>query len=154
MANFNVFTYLVSHNDENEGNYLISGVEDNPRVFSVDNGLAFDNIGSIVTQTAAGYTGTGTHGSGTPLLSTFIEEMRLVDGEGVIHELRPNQEAELFSASLPPCAFTPSTGAQEASVETAPRARRETDAIPSFRSSSAEYVGSSRSPRNWLMARA
>ena len=52
--------------------------------------LVLDNIGSIVTQTAAGYTGTGTHGSGTPLLSTFIEEMRLVDGTGRIQTLSPS----------------------------------------------------------------
>ena len=62
-------------------------------------GLAFDNIGSIVTQTAAGYTGTGTHGSGTPLLSTFIETMRLVDGQGHVRELSIESEPELFSAA-------------------------------------------------------
>ena len=43
MGNFNLFTYIVSHNDQNRGNYLISAFEDNPRVFSVDNGLAFDS---------------------------------------------------------------------------------------------------------------
>jgi FAD/FMN-containing dehydrogenase len=62
-------------------------------------GLAFDNIGSIVTQTAAGYAGTGTHGSGTPLLSTDIEEMRLVDGEGRVHVLSAGEEPDLFSAA-------------------------------------------------------
>jgi L-gulonolactone oxidase len=62
-------------------------------------GLAFDNIGSIVTQTAAGYTGTGTHGSGTALLSTDIEAMRLVDGEGRVHALGATEEPELFLAA-------------------------------------------------------
>jgi FAD/FMN-containing dehydrogenase len=61
--------------------------------------LVLDNIGSIVTQTAAGYIGTGTHGSGTPLLSTFIEELQLVDGTGRIRTLSPSQEPELFSAA-------------------------------------------------------
>jgi FAD/FMN-containing dehydrogenase len=61
--------------------------------------LALDNIGSIVTQTAAGYTGTGTHGSGTPLLSTSIEKMRLVDGSGRVRELSPSSEPEVFSAA-------------------------------------------------------
>jgi len=61
--------------------------------------LALDNIGSILTQTAAGYTGTGTHGSGTPLLSTCIEEMRLVDGSGRVRELSPSSEPEIFSAA-------------------------------------------------------
>ena len=41
MANFNIFTYLVRHSDENEGNYLISRSGAAPRVFSVDNGIAF-----------------------------------------------------------------------------------------------------------------
>ncbi|MDX1746228.1 MAG: hypothetical protein R3324_09850 [Halobacteriales archaeon] len=41
LGNFNVFTYVARHNDQNMGNYLISSVESNPRVFSVDNGLAF-----------------------------------------------------------------------------------------------------------------
>lgn len=40
LADFNIFTYLVRHSDENEGNYLISRSGD-PRVFSVDNGIAF-----------------------------------------------------------------------------------------------------------------
>jgi L-gulonolactone oxidase len=64
-----------------------------------EHGLAFDNIGSIVTQTAAGYTGTGTHGSGTPLLSAFIEGMRLVDGEGRVHVLSATDEPDLFAAA-------------------------------------------------------
>lgn len=39
-------------------------------------GLAFDNFGSIVMQTAAGYIATGTHGTGgkTPILSTYIDK--------------------------------------------------------------------------------
>lgn len=41
IANFNIFTYLVQHNDSNEGNALISTDAENPRVFSVDNGLTF-----------------------------------------------------------------------------------------------------------------
>lgn len=42
LANFNIFTYLAHHNDQNQGNYLISGMEDSPRIFSVDNGIAFN----------------------------------------------------------------------------------------------------------------
>jgi hypothetical protein len=41
IANLNILTYLIRHNDANEGNFLISTYEDDPRVFSVDNGLAF-----------------------------------------------------------------------------------------------------------------
>ena len=64
-------------------------------------GLAFENFGSIILQTAAGYIGTGTHGSGarTPILSTHIEKIRLVDGLGEIHELDAAHEPELFSAA-------------------------------------------------------
>lgn len=64
-------------------------------------GLAFDNFGSIILQTAAGYIGTGTHGTGakTPILSTRIDRMRLIDGLGEIHELDAAHEPELFSAA-------------------------------------------------------
>ena len=43
FGNFNILTYLIRHSDENTGNYLISIIEDNPRVFSVDNGVAFSS---------------------------------------------------------------------------------------------------------------
>jgi len=64
-------------------------------------GLAFDNFGSIVLQTAAGYIGTGTHGTGskTPILSSCIEKIRLVDGLGRCHELDADNEPELFSSA-------------------------------------------------------
>lgn len=64
-------------------------------------GLAFDNFGSIILQTAAGYIGTGTHGTGirTPILSTRIEKIRLIDGQGKTHVLDAQHEPELFSAA-------------------------------------------------------
>jgi len=64
-------------------------------------GLAFDNFGSIILQTAAGYTATGTHGTGgrTPILSTRIEKIRLIDGLGKIRELNADHEPDLFSAA-------------------------------------------------------
>ncbi|MEJ2220741.1 MAG: D-arabinono-1,4-lactone oxidase [Desulfobacterales bacterium] len=66
-----------------------------------EHGLAFDNFGSIVLQTAAGYIATGTHGTGikTPILSAGIDRIRLIDGTGEIHELDAAQEPELFSAA-------------------------------------------------------
>lgn len=42
-ANFNLLTYLMRHNDSNDGNFLISLDPANPRIFSIDNGLAFSN---------------------------------------------------------------------------------------------------------------
>lgn len=40
-ANLNLFTHLIWHSDSNEGNLLISQSTRNPRIFSVDNGVAF-----------------------------------------------------------------------------------------------------------------
>jgi L-gulonolactone oxidase len=66
-----------------------------------EQGLAFENFGSIVLQTAAGYIATGTHGTGikTPILSTGVDRIRLIDGKGEIHELHAAHEPELFSAA-------------------------------------------------------
>lgn len=41
LANMNVATYLADHKDANVGNFLVSTVEDRPRVFAVDNGVSF-----------------------------------------------------------------------------------------------------------------
>ena len=41
FANLNIFSYLVRHSDSNSGNVLISTDSTNPRVFAVDNGVAF-----------------------------------------------------------------------------------------------------------------
>lgn len=41
LADFNAFTDLVNHEDSNLGNYLVSDLPKSPRIFSVDNGVAF-----------------------------------------------------------------------------------------------------------------
>lgn len=41
MADFNVLTYLVDHRDGRRGNLLRSTDPDDPRVYAVDNGIAF-----------------------------------------------------------------------------------------------------------------
>lgn len=41
IGNFNILTHLIRHHDANVGNFLISDHAENPRVFSVDNGVAF-----------------------------------------------------------------------------------------------------------------
>ena len=46
FADLNLLTYLIRHNDANQGNLLISRAPDNPRVFAVDNGLAFGSVTS------------------------------------------------------------------------------------------------------------
>ena len=43
-GNFNLLTYLIRHNDSNAGNFLISTDPANPRIFSVDNGIAFSAL--------------------------------------------------------------------------------------------------------------
>jgi hypothetical protein len=40
-ANANILTYLINHGDSNTGNFLIARDTDRPRLFSVDNGIAF-----------------------------------------------------------------------------------------------------------------
>jgi hypothetical protein len=51
IGNLNILTYLINHNDSNVGNFLISESEESPRVFAVDNGVAFSsqpsNRGSV-----------------------------------------------------------------------------------------------------------
>lgn len=41
IGNMNILTFLIRHNDSNVGNFLISQSPDDPRLFSVDNGVAF-----------------------------------------------------------------------------------------------------------------
>jgi hypothetical protein len=43
IANMNILTYLIRHSDSNVGNFLISQDPQNPRVFSIDNGVSFDS---------------------------------------------------------------------------------------------------------------
>jgi hypothetical protein len=42
IGQLNVLTYLIEHGDSNVGNFLISRAETGPRVFSIDNGVAFE----------------------------------------------------------------------------------------------------------------
>lgn len=41
LGQMNILTYLIEHGDSNVGNFLISRSETGPRVFAVDNGVAF-----------------------------------------------------------------------------------------------------------------
>lgn len=45
-ANANLFTYLIRHSDSNPGNLLVSTWPESPRVFAVDNGVAFNSLES------------------------------------------------------------------------------------------------------------
>jgi hypothetical protein len=41
VGNLNVLTFLIAHGDSNAGNIMLSTDADSPRVFDVDNGIAF-----------------------------------------------------------------------------------------------------------------
>ncbi len=41
VGQMNILTFLIEHGDSNVGNFLISRSETGPRVFAVDNGVAF-----------------------------------------------------------------------------------------------------------------
>jgi L-gulonolactone oxidase len=57
-----------------------------------EHGLALENLGDIDVQSLAGATATGTHGTGARLgnLSSAIEAVQLVAGDGTVHELTPD----------------------------------------------------------------
>jgi len=64
-------------------------------------GLTLPNQGYITDQSIAGAISTATHGSGkTGTLSSFVEEIELVDGQGKIHHLTPASNPHLFSAAV------------------------------------------------------
>jgi hypothetical protein len=42
IGQLNILTHLIEHGDSNVGNFLISRAESGPRVFSIDNGVAFE----------------------------------------------------------------------------------------------------------------
>ena len=44
MADFNLLTYLVDHRDGRQGNLLLSSDAADPRVYAVDNGIAFEPL--------------------------------------------------------------------------------------------------------------
>ena len=44
IANLNLLTYLLDHRDTRAANFLISKDKDEPRVFSIDNGLALSGL--------------------------------------------------------------------------------------------------------------
>lgn len=64
-------------------------------------GLSLPNQGYILKQAVAGATATATHGTGhTGTLSSFIEEIELVDARGEICLLSPKTNEHLFSAAV------------------------------------------------------
>ncbi|WP_224386370.1 D-arabinono-1,4-lactone oxidase [Pseudonocardia sp. ICBG1293] len=63
-----------------------------------DRGRALPNLGDIEAQTVAGAISTGTHGTGAGYrgIADGVRGLRLVDGLGQLHELRPDVDRDLF----------------------------------------------------------
>lgn len=61
-------------------------------------GLAMPNLGDVAYQSVAGAIATGTHGTGIRLgsLSTAVESLRLVTGDGSVLDVSAGSKAELF----------------------------------------------------------
>lgn len=49
LARLNLLTYLIGHRDPRDANFLISTDPDRPRVFAIDNGLAFSGFSNPFT---------------------------------------------------------------------------------------------------------
>lgn len=63
--------------------------------------LTLPNQGYIYEQSVAGAIATATHGSGkTGTLSSFVEEMEIIDAFGRLHTLSPKERPDLFSAAV------------------------------------------------------
>jgi L-gulonolactone oxidase len=64
-------------------------------------GLAMENLGDIDRQTIAGSISTGTHGTGAKLrnISSQVEGIELVLGDGSVRELGPDRDPELLRAA-------------------------------------------------------
>src|SRR4249920_2060171 len=64
-------------------------------------GLALANLGDIAYQTVSGALSTGTHGTGAKLgaLSTFVEAIDLVTGDGSVLPCSRAENPEVFAAA-------------------------------------------------------
>jgi L-gulono-1,4-lactone dehydrogenase len=64
-------------------------------------GLALPNLGDIAYQTVSGALSTGTHGTGGRLgaLSTFVDAMEIVTGDGSVLQCSTSENADVFAAA-------------------------------------------------------
>ena len=64
-------------------------------------GLALPNLGDIAYQTVSGALSTGTHGTGAKLgaLSTFVDAMEIVTGDGSVLQCSRFENADVFAAA-------------------------------------------------------
>ncbi len=80
FADMNILTFIIKHSDSNKGNVLISSDPQNPRLFVVDNGLAFGD-----TYSERGYRWRKLHVDKVPKKS--IDRLRQVTQEELEREL-------------------------------------------------------------------
>ncbi|MBD3385667.1 hypothetical protein GF407_12175 [candidate division KSB1 bacterium] len=80
FANMNILTFIIKHSDSNKGNVLISSDPQNPRLFVVDNGLAFGD-----TYSQRGYRWRKLHVDKVPKKS--IDRLRQVTHEDLERQL-------------------------------------------------------------------
>lgn len=103
IGNFNILTFLIRHSDANVGNYLISTAPEKPRVFSVDNGIAFSSNDSD----------RGTHWRELNVERfprTTIERLSRVTREQLEQALGVLAEYEVRAGTLVPVAPGPNLG--------------------------------------------
>lgn len=105
LANLNVLTYLIRHSDANAGNILISTDSTNPRLFAVDNGVAF--------QAEASNRGTEWRELRVNRIpASTVERLKAITRESLDKALSVVAEFEIINGRLVPAAPTASIGPQ------------------------------------------
>ncbi len=108
-ANFNLLTYLIRHRDSNQGNFLRSKDPGHPRLFSIDNGIAFESMG----ESDRGNYWERIRVPGLP--RTSIERLRSLGQEdlrralGVVAEFQEHESAGIVSVQ-PTANLSPEEG--------------------------------------------
>ncbi len=100
LGNVNILSYLIKHKDANVGNFLISKDEKNPRVFAVDNSLAFMSLESnrgVEWQ----------HIRVKRLPANTVAKLRKITKAQLIEELQTVAEFEIKDGQLIPAEITP-----------------------------------------------
>jgi hypothetical protein len=95
VGNFNILTYVIRHSDANVGNYLISQDAERPRVFVVDNGVAFE---SLESQRGTQWRGILVE----RLPRSTIERLRGITREQLVERLGVLAEFEIRDGTLVP----------------------------------------------------
>jgi hypothetical protein len=104
-GNLNILTHLIDHKDANVGNLLISLNPEDPRIFAVDNDVAFRSDASDVGDTWR-------HLQVDRLPQETLARLRLLDGADLEAALGVLAEFELRDGQLHPAPLGQNLGAQ------------------------------------------